>query len=53
MDLGCPRYGFTRHQNPDEVITTLEVLLAVIEETARHAGHAEVTRGQIDGQTGR
>jgi len=29
------------------------VLLAVIAETARHAGHADIIREQIDGQTGR
>jgi Protein of unknown function (DUF664) len=29
------------------------VLLAVIEETARHAGHADIIREQVDGQTGR
>ena len=29
------------------------VLLAVIEETARHAGHADIIREQIDGQSGR
>jgi hypothetical protein len=29
------------------------VLLTVIEETARHAGHADIIREQIDGQTGR
>ena len=28
-------------------------LLAVIQETARHAGHADILREQIDGQTGR
>jgi len=28
------------------------VLLAVIEETARHAGHADIIGEQIDGQTG-
>jgi Protein of unknown function (DUF664) len=27
--------------------------LAVIDETARHAGHADIIREQIDGQTGR
>ena len=26
------------------------VLLAVIEETARHAGHADIIREQIDGR---
>lgn len=29
------------------------VLLTVIKETARHAGHADIIREQIDGQTGR
>src|SRR5262245_10727527 len=29
------------------------VMLAVIGETARHAGHADIIREQIDGQTGR
>jgi hypothetical protein len=29
------------------------VLLVVIEETARHAGHADIIREQIDGRTGR
>ena len=28
------------------------VMLAVIQETARHAGHADIIREQIDGQTG-
>ena len=27
--------------------------LRVIEETARHAGHADIIREQIDGRTGR
>ncbi len=29
------------------------VMLVVIAETARHAGHADIIREQIDGQTGR
>jgi hypothetical protein len=29
------------------------VILAVIEETARHSGHADIIREQIDGRTGR
>jgi hypothetical protein len=29
------------------------VLLHMIEETARHAGHADILREQIDGSTGR
>jgi hypothetical protein len=28
-------------------------ILAVIAETARHAGHADIIREQIDGKTGR
>lgn len=28
-------------------------MLAVIHETARHAGHADIIREQIDGKTGR
>jgi len=28
-------------------------LLAVIDETARHAGHADIIREQLDGTTGR
>jgi hypothetical protein len=28
-------------------------ILAVIDETARHAGHADIIREQIDGRTGR
>jgi hypothetical protein len=28
-------------------------ILAVLEETARHAGHADIIREQIDGRTGR
>jgi hypothetical protein len=29
------------------------VLVHMVEETARHAGHADILREQIDGQTGR
>jgi len=28
-------------------------MLSVVQETARHAGHADIIREQIDGQTGR
>jgi hypothetical protein len=34
-------------------LTLRFVMLAVIEETARHAGHADIIREQIDGKTGR
>jgi Protein of unknown function (DUF664) len=29
------------------------VILAVMQETARHLGHADIIREQIDGKTGR
>jgi hypothetical protein len=29
------------------------ILVHMIEETARHAGHADIIREQIDGTTGR
>lgn len=36
----------------DEVMTVRDVVLHVIEETARHAGHLDVARELIDGRTG-
>ena len=36
----------------DDVITVRDVVLHVIEETARHAGHLDVARELIDGRTG-
>jgi hypothetical protein len=33
--------------------TTTLVALLLLEETARHAGHADIIREQIDGETGR
>ena len=29
------------------------VMIGVIQETARHAGHADIIREQVDGKTGR
>ena len=37
---------------PHEVMTVRDVVLHVIEETARHAGHLDVARELIDGRTG-
>ena len=34
-------------------VTLRSVLVGMIEETARHAGHADIIREQIDGRTGR
>ncbi len=40
--------------DPEYVGLTLRwVLVHMIEETARHAGHADIIREQIDGATGR
>jgi hypothetical protein len=36
----------------DHVMTVRDVVLHVIEETARHAGHLDVARELIDGRTG-
>jgi hypothetical protein len=36
----------------DEVITVRDVVLHLIEETARHAGHLDVARELIDGRIG-
>jgi Protein of unknown function (DUF664) len=40
----------TRHGKPRNLRWAM---IAVIQETARHAGHADVIREQIDGQRGR
>ncbi len=34
-------------------VTLRWILVHMIEETARHAGHADILREQIDGQVGR
>jgi len=36
----------------DELITVRDVVLHLIEETARHAGHLDIARELIDGRTG-
>lgn len=36
----------------DEHITVRDVVLHVIEETARHAGHLDIARELLDGRTG-
>ena len=36
----------------DEAVTVRDVVLHVIEETARHAGHLDIARELIDGRTG-
>ena len=46
-DAGAPLHGKGKSQD------LRAVMLVVIAETARHAGHADIIREQIDGQTGR
>jgi hypothetical protein len=50
--LAVPPLG--RHGDPqmDEPPTVRCVVLHMIEETARHAGHLDIARELIDGQTG-
>jgi hypothetical protein len=48
--VGDPDASVTRNGRTRDLRS---VLLAVIEETARHAGHADIIREQIDGRTGR
>jgi hypothetical protein len=36
----------------DDAISARRVVIHMIEETARHAGHADILREMIDGSTG-
>jgi hypothetical protein len=36
----------------DEIRTVRDVVLHMIEETARHAGHLDIARELLDGRTG-
>jgi uncharacterized protein DUF664 len=42
-----------KHGDPDmkEPVSVHEVVLHMIEETARHAGHLDIARELMDGQT--
>jgi hypothetical protein len=42
-----------RNMGDDDPVNLRWVLMHLLEETARHAGHADVLRELIDGQTGR
>ncbi len=48
LDERCARRGVA-----PEPMSLRWVLVHMVEETARHAGHADILREQIDGQTGR
>jgi uncharacterized damage-inducible protein DinB len=53
---GCPDLStLARIANPGEAepVALRRIVTHMIEETARHAGHADILREQIDGVTGR
>lgn len=52
LDAEVPVQPFTAHEGPDAVITRRYVLLHLIEEVARHAGHADLLAEAVDGRTG-
>jgi uncharacterized damage-inducible protein DinB len=41
------------HHHDEELLSLRWVLVHMVEETGRHAGHADILREQLDGQTGR
>jgi hypothetical protein len=41
------------NQGEDRAVSLRTILAHMIEETARHAGHADILRERIDGATGR
>jgi len=49
LDEGCRRAG----SGSDPPVNLRWVLMHLLEETARHAGHADILRELIDGRTGR
>jgi uncharacterized damage-inducible protein DinB len=48
LDVRCARRGVA-----PEPMSLRWLLVHLVEETARHAGHADILREQLDGQTGR
>ena len=45
--------AFCADTGAESPVTLRWVLMHLLEETARHAGHADILRELIDGQTGR
>ena len=43
--------GTVPHNMADEITSTRDIMLHMIEETARHAGHLDIARELLDGQT--
>lgn len=49
---GCADLGFTGVMRDGESVSLREVLVHMIEEYARHCGHADLIRERIDGRVG-
>jgi Protein of unknown function (DUF664) len=50
--LSTPALGRHPGPNADEFTDLRRILLHMIEETARHAGHLDIVREMLDGRTG-
>lgn len=51
-EAGLDDVAGRRRQKNDEALSLRWILIHMIEETARHAGHADIVRELIDGATG-
>jgi Protein of unknown function (DUF664) len=51
--FAAPLDQLCRHADVDSPVSLRWVLMHLLEETARHAGHADILRELIDGQLGR
>ncbi len=52
LDLGAVPTHVPRADLPTDLGTVREVVLHLVEETARHAGHLDIARELLDGRTG-
>jgi hypothetical protein len=52
MPLSSPPRGRAYGEIAEQVSDVRWIVLHMIEETARHAGHLDIARELIDGQTG-
>ena len=53
MASGAGLDELCRRPDADPPVSLRWVLMHLLEETARHAGHADILRELIDGRTGR
>jgi hypothetical protein len=52
ITLSTPAVGRHPGLNADEFVDARRIVLHMIEETARHAGHLDIARELLDGKTG-